>query len=45
MGVKLALVLKFRVVVRFSVIFPADLAGNLRRALCSVCKNLPVFID
>jgi len=41
---RLILVLKFRIVVSFSVSFPANLAGYLWRALC-VCKGLPVFND
>jgi len=45
MWVELVLVLKFRIVVRFSVSFPDKFGGNLWRALRSVCKNLPVFID
>jgi len=27
------------------LVFPENLARNLRRALCSVCKNLPGCTD
>ena len=47
MRIALVLVLKFKIVVGFSVSFDfsRQICGNFWRTLCSVCINLPVFID